>query len=102
MHGFPKYFSTKQDVLNCIEEFPKKTKQFLQELLDTKDVWLMQYKLADGEIGLEDETHKVVTNDDPETKELVERYQYALQEDPNGTIFRLGFTVQEVQELVKG
>lgn len=102
MHGFPKYFSTKQDVLNCIEEFPKKTKQFLQDLLDTKDVWLMQYKLADGEIGLEDETHKVVTNDDPKTKEVVERYQYALQEDQNGTIFRLGFTVQEVQELVKG
>ena len=84
MHGFPKYLSTKQDVLNVMQEYPKQTRNFLQELLDTKDVWLLVRKLNDVEIGVEDETHKVVPNDDPETKDVVERYQYEFKEDPNG------------------
>lgn len=100
MHGFPKYLSTKQDVLNVMQEYPKQTKKFLQELLDTKDVWMLVRKLDLDEEGVQDETHKVVTNDDPETKDIVEKYQYEFKEDPNGTIFRMGFTVQEVQLLV--
>ena len=101
MHGFPKYLSTQQDVLNVMQEHPKQTRNFLQELLDTKDVWLLVRKLNDGEIGVEDETHKVVTNDDPETKGVVGRYQYEFKEDPNGPIFRMGFTVEAVQLLVQ-
>ena len=100
MHGFPKYLSTKQDVLNVMQEYPKQTKKFLQELLDTKDVWMLVRKLDLDEEGVQDDTHKVVTNDDPETKDIVEKYQYEFKEDPNGTIFRMGFTVQEVQLLV--
>lgn len=101
MHGFPKYLSTKQDVLNVMQEYPKQTRNFLQELLDTKDVWLFVRKLNDDEIGIENKTHKVVPNDNPKTKNMVERYQYEFKEDPNGTIFRMGFTVEEVQLLVQ-
>lgn len=101
MHGFPKYLSTKQDVLNVMQEYQKQTRNFLQELLDTKDVWLLVRKLNDDEIGVEDETHKVVTNDGLGTKDVVERYQYEFKEDPNGPIFRMGFTVEAVQLLVQ-
>lgn len=101
MQGFPKYFGTKQDVLNCMDDFAKETKNFLQELLDTKDVWIMTNKLDTSDNGIVDDTHKVVEVTDNITAEIKEKYQYELMEDRNGTIFRLGFSVQEVEELVK-
>lgn len=100
MRGFPKYINSKQDVLNLLVEYPSETKQYLQELLDTKDVWLNVGKLKSGEDGVTDATHKVVETKDQETGEVKERYQYEFKEDPNGTIYRLGFTPDEVRKLV--
>lgn len=101
MNGYPSYINNKEDVLNLLDIDAKRTRAYLQELLDTKDVWLMTRKLEAGEQGIEDETHKVVVNDDPETKDIIERYQYEFMEDPNGPIFRLGFTVDEVRALTQ-
>ena len=100
MKGFPKYINSKQDVLNLLVEYPSETKQYLQELLDTKDAWLMAGKLETGEAGITDKTHKVVETKDQETDEVKERYQYEFKEDPNGTIYRLGFTPDEVRKLI--
>lgn len=100
MKGFPKYINSKQDVLNLLVEYPSETKQYLQELLDTKDAWLMAGKLVTGETGITDKTHKVVETKDQETDEVKERYQYEFKEDPNGTIYRLGFTPDEVRKLI--
>lgn len=84
MKGFPKYNNTKTDLDNLINLYPQETKQYVQTLIDTKDNWFPVDIIGDG---LVDDTHKVY--EDPETKE---KTQYELREDPNGPLFRLGFT----------
>lgn len=93
MKGFPKYINTKADLENLIEDYPQETKDYVQTLIDTKDNWFPIELIGDG---LEDDTHKIYV--DPETKE---KTQYELREDPNGPLFRLGFsTIKEAQEFI--
>ena len=100
MKGFPKYFNTKQDVLNVINDYPEQTKAFLQQCLDERTAWITTGKLADGEVGITDETHRIAEIKDDHTKEVLERYQEEHKEDSNCKLFRLGFTVEEAQNLV--
>lgn len=90
MRGLPKFFNTKQDYLNClaIEELKEATKKELQKLIDNRFSWF-DVAVIDG-VGIEDETHRVV-----------EDMQQELREDPNARIFQIGFTVQEIEELLK-
>lgn len=90
MRGFPKFFNTKQDFLNCLGEFEAETKRELKNLLNTRFSWFDVEILENPESGLNDETHRVIEN-----------MQQELREDPNSRIFQLGFTVAEVEELVK-
>ena len=91
MRGFPKFLNTKQDYLNCMTEFPQETKKSLQALLDGRFSW---FDTAVIEIdGVTDDTHRVVNTND-------EKIQQELREDPNARIFKLGFTVAEVEELL--
>lgn len=102
MRGFSNWWNTKQDVLVSLEMFPVETKEKLQSIYDSKDQWLLVKKLEENEEGIEDDSHKVisVTNDEDV---VVERYQYEFKEDPNGTIFRLGFASSaEVGVLLNG
>ena len=100
MKGFPRTINTKQDVLNLIEEYPVQTKSFLQSLVDTKMAWVPTGKLADGDAGTTDSTHKVDEVTD-ENDVVIERTQCELVEDTNGPIFRLGFaSVAEAEELI--
>lgn len=94
MRGFPKHLNSKQDYLNCIEEFPKETKEELQRLLDSRFVWVATAILEDEEAGIEDATHEIVETEDG-------RVQRELIEDKNSELIRLGFTVEEVQEMLK-
>lgn len=94
MRGFPKHLNTKQDYLNCINEFPQETKNELQRLLDSRFVWVATAVLEDDEQGIIDDTHEVVETDDG-------RVQRELIEDTNSELVRLGFTVEEVQEMLK-
>lgn len=93
MRGFPKRINTKQDYYNLLADYPAETKQELQKLLDTRYIWKDTKVLADGETGLEDSTHRVVEQDG-------ERIQQEYIEDPNARLFRLGFTVTEVEGLI--
>lgn len=96
MKGFPKFINSKQDVINLLPEYPSETKQFLQGLLDSKDNWFFVADIAENE-GINDATHKVVEN----TKDDVTTYaKYELKEDEKAYIFKLGFTVDEVKELI--
>lgn len=100
MRGYPKTWNTKQDVLLGLKHWPEETKAALQTLLDNKDEWLIVKKLSDGETGTEDATRRVreVTDEDGT---VVERYQEEYAEDPNGRIYRLGFSgPDEVQALL--
>lgn len=94
MRGFPKYINTKADLKNLIDMYPVETKQFVQTLIDTKDNWFPIELIGEG-IG--DDTHKIYV--DPETQE---KTQYELKEDPNGTLFRLGFvSIDEAKDFIK-
>jgi len=99
MKNFPKYINNKKDVENLLVDFPTETKAYLQTLIDTKDSWFPTGALATAADGAEDATHKVVEEKDME--DVSTFTQYELREDPNNTIFRLGYTsVDEVRAIV--
>lgn len=100
MRGIPKWFNTVEDVINSINEDREATKAKLQELLAGRFAWFRAEALTAQEVGVEDETHKVVTQQDAEGGE--ERWQYELREDPNAWLFRIGLTVERTQELMEG
>ena len=100
MKGFPKYFNTKQDVLNVIEEYPLETKAFVKKCLDERKGWITTGKIADGVAGIADDTHRVAECKDDASGLVTERYQEEFMDDPNCKLFRLGFTVEEVEELI--
>lgn len=90
MKGIPKFFNTKQDYLNCLTDYESETKENLKKLLDSRFSWFDTSVLSDSTKGLNDDTHRVVGD-----------MQQELKEDPNARIFKLGFTVAEVEELIK-
>ena len=93
MQGFPKYLNTKQDYLNCLQDFPEETKKELQNLIDSRYSWTITKVLAESDAGVTDNTHKVIENNG-------EKLQYEYVEDNNAKIFRLDFTVNEVKDLI--
>jgi hypothetical protein len=95
MIGFPKVLNTKQDYLNCLTDYPEQTKEQLQALLDERFAWEDKGEIEVGDMPIEDDTHKIV-----EDKETGKKNQYELVESPNAKIFRIGFTVAEVEELL--
>lgn len=97
MKGFPKTLNTKQDVLNALESYPVETKAYLQELLDTRFIWVKERELAPGEPGVQSSTHKVVPNSEDGSFA-----QYIRTEDENCKLFRIGLTVAETEEIING
>ena len=93
MQGFPKYLNTKQDYLNCLQDFPEETKKELQNLIDSRYSWAITKVLAENDTGVTDNTHKVIENNG-------EKLQYEYVEDNNAKIFKLDFTVNEVEGLI--
>lgn len=94
MRNYPKYINTMQDLVNAKEFDPERTKKLLQSLIESKDAWLMQRALLDGETIVETETTKIVSTDNG-------RYVYEFKEDPNGALFQLGFiTSQEAIDFL--
>lgn len=105
MRGVPKWLNTIEDVMNSMAEDPQATKARLRELLAGRIAWFAVRKLEDGEAGLEGATHKVVEQRGgmgPEDEGPVERWQYDLREDENAWMFRIGLTVDRINELLGG
>ncbi len=100
MRGEPKHWNSKKDVMIALEGWPDRTKEYLQIFLDGVEKWMIDRKLEDGEQGITDENHKVREVKDDETEEVTERYQLEWKQDPNCKLFRLGFTVEEAQEII--
>lgn len=94
MRGFPKTISTKIDVQNLFQLYPDETREYLQKLLDTRFVWRRTGAIAEGESGIQDATHRVMR-----TESGIE--QFEIIEDENAKIFRMGFSVAEVEEMLK-
>ena len=99
MKGMPKTFNSKKDVEFCLQRWPEMTKDFLQKIKDSRNTWLIDHKMDLNEDGIEDETHKVTELYD-EDGNLTEKYQMVWDEDPNARLFRLGFTVEEAEDLI--
>ena len=94
MRGFTKTISTKTDVQNLFQLYPDETREYLQKLLDTRFVWRSTGAITEGASGIQDATHRVMR-----TESGLE--QFELVEDENAKIFRMGFSVAEVEEMLK-
>ena len=100
MVGFPKTLNSKFDYAFIRDNFPpEQWKPAFQALLDERMQWFNTGKLDGPDKGITDSTHKVVENP-ASNGQPVEYYQYELQEDPACKMFRLGFTADEVNEVL--
>lgn len=102
MKGFPKHLNTREDYEYVKENFPKD--QWLpcfEALLENTENWFFEKNLASKAEGVEDATHKIVetTNSTEEGAEPTYA-QYVLKTDENAKIFRIGYTVAEVQAII--
>lgn len=103
MRGYPQSFATKQDYLNSLQLYPEQTKSDLKRLLSSRFIWENQKELTDKKSGKNDETHQVLETEktDEQTGKTVKVFiQQKKVEDKNSTLFRLGFSVKEVENLI--
>lgn len=103
MRGFPAQFATKQDYLNCLSLYPEETKAALSRLLADRYTWNETKELDAEKDGSNDKTHRVIAQEktDEKTGEKTTCYvQLEKFEDENAALFRLGFTVKEVNKLI--
>lgn len=100
MRGFPKVLNSRQDYENIINDFgyTAKVKRAYQGLLNTAQKYEFDKELAaeSDRTGSAPE-YKVMTQEEEGTEKIV---QYKLVDNPNGKIFKLGFTIDEVQEVI--
>lgn len=99
MKGLPKTLNSKQDYL-YLKENTEKTyyTPLFQALLDSRFNWFFEKPLENKSDGTEDETHKIVENTMGETPTFS---QYVLQENKAAKIYKLGFTVKEIEKILK-
>lgn len=101
MKGYPKSLNTKADYEYVRTHFDRTywEKDFTR-LLDVERWFpLGEYDSTDG--LLLDDTHKVDKQESTVDSETVTKYLYSeLRTDKNAKIFRLGYAVTEVQEIL--
>lgn len=99
MRGFPKTLSSKEDYLYVKDNFSvEEWKPEWQKLLDNHQVWMPTGEVASEAAGVTDATHKV---EKMEEDGKVTFMQYELQDNPEAKIYRLGFTVAEVEAALR-
>ncbi|WP_273718497.1 MULTISPECIES: hypothetical protein [Bartonella] len=105
MIDYPEHLNSKQDYLNMLEFDKEETVKRLEVLLSTRFYWVFVKELQEGEEGLEDDRHRVcVTTEIPSDLKgnfVEKRCQYELQESEYAPLFQLGFSVEEVEQLIK-
>lgn len=100
MKGFPKHLNSKKDYLYIKAHFDRELwlPEF-KKLLDSRFDWFFDKDLESKDEGIEDATHKIVETSDTETQ-TIKYAQYEWKENETAKIFRIGFTVAEVEELM--
>lgn len=83
--------NTKQDYLNLKDT--RAGRNALQSLLNHRFIWKETAVLDSKEDGIEDDLHQIIEDENG-------FIQQEYVEDENARIFQLGFTVEEVQELL--
>jgi hypothetical protein len=99
MQGFPKVIQTRHDVEVLLLTHPSETKVFLSELINDILQWYPSGELIGVEEGITDDTHKVIENKGID--DVITFIQYELRDNPNAKLFQLGFTVEEVKNIIK-
>lgn len=100
MRGYPKHLSTKADYEYVREHFSKEQWQAdFQALLDTQNEWFFVKELVKGEIGVSDDTHKIVI-DSAMNAEESKNYQYELRYNPECKLAKLGYSEDEVKAIL--
>lgn len=105
MRGIPKHLNTKFDYEFIRDQNIGGWQKRWQDLQDGYMAWISTGVLADGESGVEDETHKVDTQ---EQKELdsdvvtITRHQLEYKVNPSCKLLRIGFTIEEVETALAG
>lgn len=103
MKGYPKHLSTKTDYIFARDNFPKEMwAKDWQALLDSRWNWFFVKEQPTKDGLIEDATHKIVENKDMGGVDNVTYSQYELRDDENADLFRLGFTVAEVEAALAG
>lgn len=103
MRGFPKSFATKQDYLNCLPLYPEETKLALRSLYADRFKWGNPKELKEGDEGVVDVDHLVSSEEREVEGEIVfVRIQYERIEDENAAYIRLGFSEDEILNLING
>lgn len=104
MYGYPKTISTRYDVDYLVgylgskwatPENAQRGLAFLEGLRDNTRHYVFDRALDEGEAQDGPEPDYRVIEDEDGT-----RQQFILEDDPNARIHRLGFTQDEVQELI--
>lgn len=101
MQGYPKHLNSKADYLYVKDNFPKEQwEKDFQKLLDSRKDWVTTGTVASVEAGVTDATHRVIPEYEENGTEPTSYAQQELQDIPTAKIFRLGFTVEEVEGYI--
>ena len=97
MIGYPKTLNSKVDYEFVRKNFSReKWEPAFRALLDERQEWFNV-----GEInpidGINDATHKVVQS---ESNEKLTYYQFELRDNPYAMLYKLGFTVPEIEAIL--
>lgn len=110
MVGFPKNLNTKYDfeyVREHLDELGGETakarlKAEYQALIEGSTCWYPDKELASEAEGVTDDTHKVISEQVGTGDEATTKYmQMVCRTNEDAKIFRIGFTVTEVENLIK-
>ncbi|RLA91569.1 MAG: hypothetical protein DRG20_00900 [Deltaproteobacteria bacterium] len=97
MRGIPKRFATKQDYLNILDILKDKKKMQIARITEAD-----REKFKEHVKALVNTMYRLVPvypkGYDPE-KDMDVQPKWLRKPDPNGKIFKLGFTVEELREL---
>ena len=98
MRGVPKWINTVEDIENSMAVDKEATKAALKELLDARMVWFPVGETTAP--GITSSTAKVIPMKNEETGEEY-LMQYQLREDENARMFKIGLTVEKINELLE-
>ena len=101
MRGYPKHLNTKADYEYVRRNFNRSfwEKDFAN-LLKTTHEWCKTGVLSPEDTGIEDETHDVIKEYDSNGAETGVSYQRELKLNPKAKIFQLGYTIEEVENIL--
>ena len=104
MIGYPSVLNSKEDFEYVRNNFPvEEWINDFKNLLETTHDWFFVNELASKENGIEDETHKVLEEQEnggsPSSPVKYSQYEYRL--NPTCKLLSIGYTIEEVKAILE-